>query len=166
MPQKWIIRTIDQFYPPFRKIMPLQTFRYAACGGSNTCLDIFVYFVCYNFILKKQIVHTPVVAISPHIAAIFLAFCISFPTGFFLMRKVVFTGSILRGRVQLIRYFSLVMVCLLLNYIFMKLFVEHLHLYPTVSKILTSVFVITFSYLSQKKFTFKASGTPGSQTGQ
>jgi putative flippase GtrA len=133
----------------------LQTFRYAACGGANTCLDIFVYFISYHFILQKQIVYTPLGAVSPHIAAIFLAFCLSFPTGFFLMRNVVFTGSVLRGRVQLGRYFSMVIVCLFLNYIFMKFFVEQLQIFPTISKILTAMIVISFSYLTQKKFTFK-----------
>jgi putative flippase GtrA len=57
--------------------------------------------------------------------------------------------------VQLFRYFLLVVMCVFLNYIFIKLFVEHLHLYPTVSKMLTTVIVISFSYLTQKNFTFK-----------
>ena len=33
--RKKIIAFIDFFYPPFKKIMPEQTFRYAVCGGSN-----------------------------------------------------------------------------------------------------------------------------------
>ncbi|HCL82631.1 MAG TPA: phenylalanine 4-monooxygenase, partial [Chitinophagaceae bacterium] len=38
MPKKEIIALIDFFYPPFRKFISLQTFRYAACGGANTIL--------------------------------------------------------------------------------------------------------------------------------
>jgi putative flippase GtrA len=135
--------------------MPYQTFRYAACGAGNTLLDIFIYFISYNFILQKQIVYTPAGAISPHIAAFFMAFIISFPTGFYLNRYIVFTESILRGRVQLVRYFTLVLVCILLNYFFIKLFVEQLHIYPTISKILTTVIIVSFSYLTQKHFTFR-----------
>jgi putative flippase GtrA len=152
----WILAIIDFFYPPFRKLMPIQTFRYAACGGGNTALDIFLYFISYNFILEKQVVFTPAGAISPHIAAFLIAFAISFPTGYLLNRYIVFPGSILRGRVQLFRYFLLVVLCVFLNYIFIKLFVEHLHLYPTVSKILTTVIVVSFSFVTQKNFTFKA----------
>ena len=85
-----IIALIDFFYPPFRRFMPLQTFRYIACGGGNTLLDIIIYFVCYNFILDKQIVHTPVGAVSPYIAAFIIAFIVTFPTGFYLNRNVVF----------------------------------------------------------------------------
>lgn len=135
--------------------MPLQTFRYLACGGGNTLLDIFLYFICYNFILHKQMIHLPFVTISAHIAALFLSLAVTFPTGFLLSRHIVFSESNLRGRIQLVRYFLLVSACILLNYVFMKLFVEHFHIYPTISKILTTFFVVCFSYLTQKKFTFK-----------
>src|SRR4051812_40204242 len=145
-----ISTTIDFFYPPFRRLMPLQTFRYIVCGGTNTFLDILVYFISYNYIFNKQNVHTPFVVISPYIAAFMLSFMVSFPTGFFLNRHIVFTGSSLRGRVQLFRYLLLVLICILMNYIFIKLFVEQFGIYPTVSKILTTVIVVSFSFLTQK----------------
>jgi putative flippase GtrA len=47
------------------------------------------------------------------------------------------------------------MICLLLNYIFIKLFVEQFHIYATVAKILTTIIVVCFSYVTQKNFTFK-----------
>ena len=135
--------------------MDIKTFRYLVCGGGNTVLDILIYFISYNFILDKSIVHLRYFSISPHIAAFIIAFLITFPTGFFLMRYIVFTDSILKGRVQLFRYFLLVFVCILLNYIFLKLFVEQLGFYPTISKILTTVIVVSFSYLTQRYYTFK-----------
>jgi len=156
MPKNFIISVIDQFYPPFRKFVNLQTFRYLACGGGNTLLDILLYFISYNYILKKEVVELGFVAISPHIGAFIIAFCISFPTGFWLMRSIVFTDSALRGRVQLFRYFLLVAVCIILNYAFLKLFVEEWGIYPTPSKMLTTVIVVSFSYLTQKHFTFRA----------
>lgn len=151
----FVIKLIDFFYTPFRRIIDRQTFRYIICGGGNTLLDIVIYFIAYNFILKKQIVHTPFISISPYIASFMFSFMITFPIGFYLMRNVVFTGSTLRGRVQLLRYFTLVMVCLLLNYIFIKLFVERFHLYPTIAKTITTVIVVLFSYLTQRHFTFR-----------
>ena len=135
--------------------MPVQTFRYAACGGSNTLLDIFMYWVAFHFILHEQIVHIGFISISPYVASFIISFCVSFPTGFFLMRNIVFTESTLHGRIQLFRYFLLVVICLLLNYIFIKLFVEQFHIYPTVAKVLTTIIVVAFSYLTQKHFTFK-----------
>ena len=146
---------LDFFYPFFSRFMPRQTFRYAACGGGNTILDILIYFISYNYILQKEIVHTPLGAVSPYVMAFLMAFVVSFPTGYLLNRFIVFPGSTLKGRVQLFRYFVLVLVCIVLNYIFIKLFVEQFGIYPTVAKILTTVIVISFSYLTQKHFTFK-----------
>jgi hypothetical protein len=54
--KKLIENTIDFFYPPFQKVMNKLTFRYAACGAANTTLDIFLFFISYNFIFKKQLV--------------------------------------------------------------------------------------------------------------
>jgi putative flippase GtrA len=148
---------IDFFYPFFRRFMPLQTFRYAACGGGNTILDITLYAISYNFIFKKQLVHTPIgINISAYIAAFLVSFAVTFPLGFYMSRTIVFPGSTLRGRIQLFRYFLLVVCCISLNYIFIKLFVEQCHLYPTVAKILTTLIVVAFSFITQKKFTFKA----------
>jgi putative flippase GtrA len=150
-----ILQVIDFFYRPFARLMPLQTFRYLACGGGNTLLDIVLYYIMYNFVLHQQALHLPSLTISSPIAALFMAMSITFPTGFLLSKYIVFSESNLRGRIQLFRYFVQVAACLLLNYLFMKLFVEYLHIYPTISKILTTFFVVCFSYLTQKKFTFK-----------
>ena len=77
---KTILDSIDWFYPLFKKMMPLKTFRYAACGGANTLLDITLFFICYNYILHKQIIHLNWVSLSPHIASFIFSFCITFPT--------------------------------------------------------------------------------------
>lgn len=135
--------------------MPLQTFRYAACGGTSTMLDIVMYWFSFNYILHKENVHLGLWTISPHVASIFIAFCISFPTGFILNRYIAFPGSTLHGRIQLFRYFVLVIICIALNIVFIKLFVEQFHIYPTIAKILTTIIVVCFSYVTQKNFTFK-----------
>lgn len=150
-----ILQILQFFYQPFSKVMPWQTFRYLACGGGNTVLDICLYYVCYNFVLHQQMIHLGPVSMSAHIAALFMSMAVTFPTGFLLSKYVVFSESNLRGRVQLFRYFMLVGICIVLNYLFMKIFVDQLHFYATVGKICTTVLVVAFSYLTQKKFTFK-----------
>lgn len=139
--------------------MPLQTFRYAVCGGSNMLLDIVIYFISYNFILHKQILNLGFIAFEPYTAALWMAFCISFPTGFLLSKYIVFNSSQLRGRIQLFRYILIVAVNLVLNYAILKILVEEMHFYPTIARIFATCFVVTFSYLSQKHFTFKTANT-------
>lgn len=152
---KLILSVIDLFYPLFRKFMPLQTFRYAACGGFNTILDIAIFYFSFHYLFHEDVVYVYGIAISPHVASFLASFCITFPLGFYFSRYVVFSASNLRGRVQLGRYLLLVLACVALNYMFIKIFVEQLHIFPTVAKIFTTIIVVTFSFLTQKHFTFK-----------
>nr|WP_321356706.1 GtrA family protein [uncultured Draconibacterium sp.] len=146
---------IDWFYFPFLHFLPREVFRYAATGGSNTTLDIILYFIVYRFVLKMQIVDLGFVAISPHIAAFILVFPITFTTGFLLAKYVTFSSSVIKGRIQLSRYLLSVSGSILLNYIFLKFFVEYCGLYATLSKIITTILVIVYSYMMQRYFTFK-----------
>lgn len=157
-----IIQIIDFFYVPFRKFIPLETFRYAATGGLNTVLDIFLYFFCYNFILDKKIIDLQLVSVSPHIAAFLIVFPITFMTGFLLAKYITFTSSDIRGRIQLMRYVISVSGSIFLNYVFLKILVEFGGLWPTLSKIITTGIVIIYSYFVQKFYTFKTSGLASS----
>jgi putative flippase GtrA len=149
---------IDWLYKPFQGFIRKDTFRYAVCGGSNTALDIILYFITYNFILRKTILDLKIVSISPHIASFLIVFPITFSTGFLLSKYITFTESELRGKVQLFRYGVTVFMCIILNYVFLKLFVEFCGFYPTPSKLLTTVFVVIYSYFSQRHYTFKTVG--------
>jgi putative flippase GtrA len=124
----FLLKWIDFFYPIFKKLMPLQTFRYASCGGLNTFFDILIYFISYNYILNKELVEIGFLAISPHIAAFIIAFVFSFPTGFYLNRYIVFQSSATKKRVQLIKYLLVVAICIGLNYGFFKILCRNLRL--------------------------------------
>lgn len=117
--------------------------------------DILIYYFSYHYLLHEQPVHIAGITIAAHIFAFMISFSISFPIGFALSKYIVFPESNLKGRVQLFRYLVLVSMCIILNYVFLKIFVEALHIFPTPSKILTTALVAIFSYISQRKFTFK-----------
>lgn len=154
--RNFILTLLDFFYPPFKSLINKQTYYYAACGGINMVLDLVLYFVAFNFIFKKEVVQlTHSLAFEPYIAAFLFSFVITFPLGFALSKYVVWTESTIKGRIQLFRYFIIVLINLLLNYALLKIFVEIFHIYPTISKFLTIVIVVTFSYLSQKHYSFK-----------
>jgi putative flippase GtrA len=151
-----ILTVVDAFYPLFKGIMPLQTFRYAACGGFNTLMGIALYHIGFTYIFKKQIVHVWNFALEPHIAADYLfAIWISFPIGFYLSRYVVFQESNLSRRVQVFRYGVVVFGAMGINYFFLKFFVEIIKLDATLAKVCTNVIVIIFSYISQRNYSFK-----------
>lgn len=155
MPKSVIIKFIDFFYPPFRKLMPEQTFRYAACGGSNTLLAIIVFNISHQYIFEGDNVSVGPLVMKSYNAALFLSFCVSFITGFLLMKFVVFVDSNLKGRIQLFRYLLAYLVNLMLSYFLMKFFVEYAAINATVAQLITTAVVITISYLTQKHFSFK-----------
>lgn len=151
-----ILPVIDFFYPPFRRLMNLQTFRYAASGSGITLLGFIVYYVSFRFVLKEQDLHFGFYAFKAHVAALFFCFIITVPIGFFMSKYVVFNDSRIKGKVQLFRYFMICLFNLLLNYILLKILVENFHIYPVIAQIITTCVVIMFSYLAQRHFSFKA----------
>jgi putative flippase GtrA len=150
-----IIRTLDWFYFPIVHFIPREVFRYAVTGGLNTLFDLTLYFVFYRFVLHMQIVDLEFIHISAYIAAFMMVFPITFFSGFILAKYVTFNSSELRGRIQLFRYGVTVFGAILLNYIFLKLFVEYFGWYATFSKAVTTVIVVMYSYISQRYFSFK-----------
>ncbi len=150
-----IIPVIDFFYPPFKKLMGLQTFRYAACGGTNTLLGLIIYYVSFKFILKAENLELGFFAFKPHVAALFFSFLFSFPFGFFLSKYVVFSDSKMKGKVQLFRYLLLYLFSLGLNYLLLKLFVESMGIYAIFAQVMTTAIIVIFSYVTQRYFTFR-----------
>ncbi|OIP00408.1 MAG: hypothetical protein AUJ98_07625 [Bacteroidetes bacterium CG2_30_33_31] len=151
-----VTKFLDVFYhPSIRKFINRETYYYIATGGVNTVLDIFLYFIFYRYIFDKQIVDFGFIAISPYIAAFIFVFPITFSTGFLLAKYVTFTKSKLHGAKQLLRYAISVGGSIILNYILLKIFIEHFLILPTLSKIMTTVFVVIYSFIIQKFFTFK-----------
>jgi putative flippase GtrA len=88
-----------------------------------------------------------------------MVFPITFLTGFLLAKYVTFTSSVLCGKVQLFRYGLTVLGAIFLNYICLKFFVEYARFYALTSKILTTIIVVAFSYISQRYFSFKTGKT-------
>jgi len=154
-----IVAIIDFFHRPFARLIPIQTFRYLACGGSNTVLNIFLYYVAYNFVLHKH--NVPIygnINITSPIAAYIIAFCISFPIGFILSRHIVFPESNLHGRVQFFRYAIVTATFILFNYFFIKVSVEWTGMFAehtTIAYTISNITIAIMSYISQRKFTFK-----------
>ena len=158
-----ISKIIDFLHRPFRKYIPEQLFRYAACGGGNMVLDWVLYFVLYNFVIGHELVYIPLpfvcdlssLCLTPHVLTLLIVFPITLFTGFWLNKYVTFTQSSLRGYKQLWRYILIVIVNLLVNYFGLKLLVEVCGIYPTPSKMIVTIITVAISFFGQKYFSFK-----------
>lgn len=152
-----IIGIIDFFHKPFARYIPTQTFRYLACGGSNTVLNWVVYSVSFNIVLARQSFHVMEnVDITAPVGAQIISFCITFPLGFILSRYIVFPESNLHGRKQFFRYALTTATFILLTYVLIKVFAMMLPMVRAdISYIFIMVITAILSYISQRFFTFK-----------
>lgn len=156
----FILPIIDFFYPPFKRIVPLQTFRYLVCGAANTLLGLVLFYTSYHYLFKRDKVDLGFYAFESYTASLAISFTATFLLGFFLMKYVVFDDSQIRGHVQLFRYLLVCLVNLTLNYVLLKLSVEVLGIYPTLAQLATTGIIIILSYLGQRYFSFKKKVLP------
>lgn len=153
-----IIRLVDMLYiKPLHSLISRNMFAYGLCGASNMVLDTLWYFVIYHYIIAERFIDLSFVVVSPHIASLILVFPITFFTGFWLNRNIAFRVTEFSSRRQLIRYALSIIGSILINYACMKLFVEQLNIWPTPSKILTTIISVAYSYLIGKYYTFRTS---------
>lgn len=117
-------------------------------------LDTLWYFLLYHYVVCERFINLGIVVMSPHIASLCLVFPITFFTGFWLNRNVAFRVTHLRTQKQLFRYALSVVGSIVINYLCMKLFVELFNIWPTPSKMLTTVISVIYSFLVARYFTF------------
>src|SRR5947209_4793904 len=153
--RKTVLTTVDFFYPLLKRFMPLQTFRYAAVGGANMIFDIAVFTYFNTYVLKQQVVYLGAFAFKSYVVAFVIAFCLTFPIGFYLSRYVVWQQTETKKRIQVFRYFVVVAACVGLNYILLNFFIQEFHWWPIVAKLVTTVIVVIFSYLTQRNYSFR-----------
>lgn len=135
--------------------MPLQTFRYAACGGVNLVLNWVTYALLYDVLLRFDYLNLGFVYISRHIAAMVVVFPLTLLSGYWLQSRISFSGSQLRERSKMLRYLVSTLGSVVINYVGLKLFVEVCGIYAPLAQVITSLITVVYSYLMQKYWTFK-----------
>jgi len=130
--------------------------RYFFSAGTATVVDVSVYFTTYNYILRKTDIPFigPFVLTAPMLSLVVSYSCGLF-TNFFITRKLVFSESDLRGRKQLFRFVQVALLGLFMNYLFMKILVQVLEWYPTISWVISALSIGVMSYLFHKNYSFK-----------
>lgn len=148
-------RIIDFFYPPFQKYLTIQLFRYGLTGAANLVFDWILYFLLYNFVLQHKMLNLGIVTLSSHIASMTIKIPIVLFSGFLLQKYVTFSNSNLSGKTQLLRYSTVFLINLIINYLGLKILVDSLDFWPTPSNMIISILTIFLSFFSQKHYTFK-----------
>lgn len=154
--QSILITLIDALYiPQIKSLISRDMFGYGLCGATNMALDALWYFIIYHYIVAERFINLEFVVVSPHIASLIIVFPITFFIGFWLNRNIAFRVTHLDSRRQLFRYALSVVGSILINYLCMKFFVESLGIWPTPSKMITTVISAVYSFVAAKFYTFK-----------
>jgi putative flippase GtrA len=132
--------------------------RYFFSAGTATVVDVGVYFTTYNYVLRKTDIPFigPLVLTAPMLSLV-VSYSCGLVTNFVITRWLVFSESDLRKRDQLFRFIQVALFVLFLNYLFMKLLVQGLEWYPTISRITSALSIGVLSYLFHKNYSFKNS---------
>lgn len=154
--QRLLISVVDALYvKPVARLISRDIFGYGLCGGANMMLDAAWYFLIYHYIVAERFIDLGFVVISPHIASLIIVFPITFFTGFWLNRNIAFRATDFGPSKQLFRYALTVCGSIIINYVFMKFFVEACNIWPTPSKLLTTAVSVVYSFLVSRYYTFR-----------
>lgn len=143
----------------FKKFLNFQVYSYLAIGIFNTVYNILIFHILYYHILPEN--HSgSFLSIPKHTLALIIAFCLTAPLGFYLMRNFTFTQGNQTASVQFIKYIYVLLQGLILEFLIVYVMVEFMHMEKiipsgvTISKICASAIVATINFFLQRYFTF------------
>ncbi len=141
-----------------RKAYKSKLIRYSMSSAVATIVDVVIYFITFNYILRKQDLPpvNQLVITAPTIALI-ISYTCGLLTNFTITKYFVFTESDLRGRHQLMRYVMVAALILFLNYSMMSILIRGLEWYPTISRAVSAVVIGFLSFAIHRSFSFRVS---------
>ena len=138
------------------KLYRSRVVRYFLSAGTATCVDVFVYYLSFNHLLKKQDFHIyKSFLITAPILSLMISYSCGLVTNFLISRYFVFPESTIKVHHQFIRYLLVAFGILIANYILMKFLIEILNWYPTLSRGFSALSIGVLSYIIHKSFSFK-----------
>ncbi|MGR3811924.1 GtrA family protein [Jiulongibacter sp. NS-SX5] len=154
--KRWIDAILGIFYPLFKRFMSYSVFAYLSLGAVNTVLNIALFAIFYQFVLAQPEYYVGGFSIKSYTISLIIAFVLTVPTGYWLAKNFAFkTENGEHNSQAFMKYVLVVLQGLVSDYILMKVMIELLDIHPTVSKVASTVIVLTVNYLLQKHFTFK-----------
>lgn len=143
----------------FRKFLNFQVYSYLVIGVFNTAWNILLFHIFYYHILPAKL-NQPWDFLPTHTLALILAFCLTAPIGFYLMRNFTFTQGTQSALIQFVKYIYVLLQGLGLESLIVYAMVEFMqiekfiHSGATVAKICASAIVATINFFLQRYFTF------------
>jgi putative flippase GtrA len=140
-----------------KHLLKLKVVRYFFTAITATLVDVTMYFIAYNFILRKQDWYLGLITITAPTISLGISFCFGITTNFTLTKLFVFKESDLRTRYQFMRYVMVALLMLFLNYLLMSLLIRQFGWYPTPSRAFAAICIGVLSFTLHKFYSFRVS---------
>jgi putative flippase GtrA len=119
----------------------VQIFKFVIVGGIATIIDFIIYYICYNYI-----------GLNPLLANI-ISFSISVIYNFYASVKWVFdVDNSKNKKVIFIEFIVFAVLGLLLSELLLFIFIDKCGLKKMISKILATIIVMVFNFITRKLF--------------
>jgi putative flippase GtrA len=139
----------------YQKLYHSKPFRYLATAGIATVVDVSVYFVMFNYIIKKTNLEIGELIIGAPTLSLILSFTCGLMTNFFLTKNFVFDNSDLKSSSQFIRFVVVAIAVFISNYYLMNFLIKVMDWYPTLSRGFSAISIGVLSFLTHKTFSFR-----------
>ncbi len=138
-----------------QRMLAKPSVRYLISGGTATAVDIGSYFLMIHYVFKSPYVNVASLKMASPMVALAVSYSLGFVTSFSFTKFFVFKEAQGKTRYQLLRFASVALMVFVLNYLIMKVLIFALHVFPTVSRIISAAMVAIVSYMIHKHFTFR-----------
>jgi putative flippase GtrA len=143
-----------------KKVLRLKVVRYFFAAATATLVDIWVYFVAFNYIYDKQNINfLGIYTFAAPTASLMLSYTCGLITNFFITKFLVFTDSDLKTWQQFLRFVLVALGVLLLNYFVMTFLISQLNWFPTIARAVSAISIGGLSFVVHKTFSFKVTNT-------
>lgn len=131
--------------------MPYQVFAYLSVGAANTLLNIGLFILLY-LVLAKLIIAVEIATV--------ISFGLTVFTGFWLNKNFAFTdsdNSKKQVHKQFGKYFLVSLQGQFTDYLITKMLIVILYINPTIAYLISTVIMLSVTYVLQKYYTFRRS---------
>ena len=135
------LASVGKRVPPAQEKLLVQIFKFVIVGGTATILDWIIYFILYKFVHMEPIIGN------------LIAFGVSVIYNYWASCKYVFEVTKEKSKTRLlIEFFIFAFIGLGINELLIWIFVNQLKWNAMIVKILATIIVMVFNFITRKKF--------------
>ena len=135
------LKKMGRQLPPAQEELLIQIYKFIIVGGIATIIDWIIYFILYKFVKLEPIVGN------------IIAFLISVIYNYWASCKYVFKVNKEKSKIRrLLEFLIFAFIGLGINELWIWIFVNNLHWNAMIVKIMATIIVMVFNFITRKKF--------------